>query len=155
MNKQDPNTWTARYVSWHTSECLRFLRDTNMMVVELMRQGEYQAAVAGLDRIINGLIVMQNSRCGDFRAHLCMLSWCEGNIIALGVDAPEGKRREAAMMMYRDACDFAKSDSTKESLKEIMYALNARMTLQEFAEEVEPNFPEDTIEILEKVTSQF
>ena len=154
MNKQDPNTWTPRYVSWHTRECLRFLQETNMLVVNLLKQGQYEACVAGLDRIINGLIVMQNSRCGDYRAHLCMLSWCEGNIIAMGVDAPEGKRRETALSMYRDACDFAKSDSTKESLKEIMYELQLRMSLQEFMEEVEPNFPEETLDILEKITGK-
>lgn len=154
MNKQDPNTWTPRYVSWHTRECLHFLQETNKMVVELLKQGQYEACVAGLDRIINGLIVMQNSKCGDYRAHLCMLSWCEGNIISMGVDAPEGKRREAALMMYQDACDFAKSDSTKEGLKEVMYALQSCMTLEEFTEKVEPNFPEETLDILEQITGK-
>lgn len=155
MNKQDPNTWTPRYVSWHKRECLRFLKETNMMVVKLLKQGEYEACVAGLDRIINGLIVMQNSKCGDYRAHLCMLSWCEGNIISMGVDASEGKRREMALMMYEDASDFAKTDSTKEGLKEIMYELQNCMTLKEFTEKVEPTFPEETLDILESITGKF
>ncbi len=154
MDRQDPNTWTAAYASANTAECLAFLRQTNTQAAELVREKRYEAAVAGLDRILNGLIVLQNSKVGNFRPHICMFSWCEANVIFMGVDAPEDKRRQTALALYRDACDFAGSESTRQSLREIIEALESGMAADEFRRELEPTFPTETADMMEKLNEQ-
>lgn len=151
MDKYDPNTWTESYVSSNRTECLDFLKETDYLVVNYVRQKNYSAAVAGLDRILNGLVVMQNGRCGDFRSHIAMFSQCEAAIAAFGAFGPsatESRRRETALKLFEDARDFAKSERTKEILSGVISALKSGAPLARIQEEYDPDFPQSVIDNL-------
>lgn len=151
MDKYDPNTWTESYVSSNRAECLSFIKETNSLVVNYIRQKNYSAAIAGLDRILNGLVVMQNGRCGDFRSHIAMFSLCEASIAAFGTfgpNAPETRRRGTALKLFEDALDFSRSEATKEILRDIISALKSGAPLARIKEEYDPDFPQSAIDNL-------
>lgn len=147
----DPNTWTGSFVSTNRAECLRFLRETTSMIVDFVQQKNYLAAIAGLDRVLNGLIIMQNAKCGDFRSHLAMFSMCEGSILAFGindVDVPESKQREAALKLFEDARDFSKSEQTRQFLQEIAADFKSGVSLKRIKDKYGSDFPQSVIDIL-------
>lgn len=132
MNKSDPNTWTESYVSSNRAECLRDLRDVNSQVMVFIRQKNYLPAITGLDRILNGLVTMQNGKCGDFRSHIAMFSLCEGAIIVFGdfgKSVSESRQRETALKCFEDARDFSKSAAAKENIRSIIAELKSGVPL--------------------------
>lgn len=135
MDIGDPNTWTKEYVVSHQTECLRFLQETNELVIRYVRQRNFPAVVAGLDRILNGLVLMQNSGCGDFRSHIAMFSMIEGTIIASCLDAPEDRVRKTAAAAFADARDFAKSDKAKENMEIFRSGLESGEPLSHWREQ--------------------
>ena len=66
----DPNEWTREFVSANPDFCIRKLKETNEQIIDWLKQGEHKTAVAGLDRVLNGLITMTNAGY-DFRSHIC------------------------------------------------------------------------------------
>ena len=155
MDKTDPNTWTKDFARDNKSYCFDFLAETNMLVVKYMKEGNYTGAVAGIDRILNGLIVIQNSGAADCKPHLCMFSWCNADIILHCVnDAPDYKRKEIALANYEDAYDFAKSTSTKDSLRLIISNIKGGVSVSDLKYRYERNCPQETIETLENLTNE-
>lgn len=155
MDRTDPNTWTKDFAKSNRSYCFDFLAETNMLVVKYMKEGNYTGAVAGIDRILNGLIVIQNSGAADCKPHLCMFSWCNADIILHCVnDAPDYKRKEIALANYEDAYDFAKSASTKDSLRLIISNIKGGVSVSDLKYRYARNCPQETIETLENLTNE-
>ncbi len=155
MDRTDPNTWTKDFAKNNKSYCFDFLAETNMLVVRYMKERNYKGAVAGIDRILNGLVVLQNSGVADCKPHLCLFSWCNGDIILHCVnDAPDYKRKEVALANYEDARDFAKSDSTKASLRSIISDIKSGASVSTLKSRYAANCPQETIETLESLTDE-
>lgn len=151
MDRSDPNTWTQSYVSSNRAECLRFLQETDRLVVKYIRERNYPAAVAGLDRILNGLVALHNGKCGNFRSHIAMFSMCEASVIAfgdLGPGAPESRRRATAMGLFQDAYDFSQSQATKETIAEVISQLKSGAPLTKIKSRYDSDFPQSTINFL-------
>lgn len=150
-DRRDPNTWTERYASSNRAECLEELRGINSLVVTYLRQKNYKAAAVGLDGILNGLIALQNGKCGDFRSHIAMFSLCEASIIAfgaLGADISESRRRETALSLFEDARDFSKSKATKEILCNMIAELKSGVPPAKIKQKYDPDFPQSEIDML-------
>ncbi len=155
MDRTDPNTWTKDFAKNNKNYCFDFLAETNELVVKYMKSGNYKGAVAGIDRILNGLIVLQNSGVADCKPHLCLFSWCNADIVLYCVnDAPDYKRKEVALANYEDARDFAKSDSTKESLRSIISDIKGGSSVSTLKSRYGRDCPQETIETLESLTDE-
>lgn len=157
MDISDPNTWTKEFVVSHWAECIRFLQDTNKLVIHYIRQRNYPAAITGLDRILNGLILMQNSGHGDFHSHISMFSMVEGTVIACCMEAPEDRLRKTAAALFADARDFAKTDKAKQKMEALRSELESGVPLSQwrkaYDEEETIGFLQDLNEQLEKECS--
>lgn len=139
VDSSDPNTWTKQYVRSHRGECLSFLKETNMLVIRYVRQNNYTAAIAGLDRILNGLMTMQNSGCGDYWTTMSVLSMAEGILLTFF-----GSRGiPNAIKVLKDAKDFARKPKTKQDIDAILVPLQAGKPLDAH--------PSDVIELLQMV----
>lgn len=148
MDRYDPNEWTKRFVTDEPEFCINVLRDINETVAALISERNFPPAVAGLDRIINGLIVFQNAGA-DFLPHICFFSWVEGELIAFGLEgANPSIRRQNAIKCYEDARDFAKSQNTKDNLTPIIEDLKAGVPFDELREDYDPDFPDSCVEML-------
>lgn len=148
MDKFDPNEWTPKFVRNEPEFCMELLRQINATVIEVVREKNYAPAVAGLDRILNGLITILKAG-GNVKPHLCMFSWMEAEIIAFGIDAPEEKCRRTAIALYEDARDFAKSENTKNDISQMISALRSRTPLSVLRQERGGDLAEEVAEILE------
>ena len=147
MDRYDPNQWTAEFVASNKSFCVELLKDTSEKIVSLTDCGDYKAAIAGLDRMLNGLIVMHNAGVGNCKPHLCGLSFAEGTIIACALDdAPDDKRRDTAIKAFLDARDYS-NGGLGQYADSAIDALRSGMTFDEFKETFDPNFPDDTVQI--------
>lgn len=145
----DPNEWTREFVSANPDFCIRKLKETNEQIIDWMKQGEHKTAVAGLDRVLNGLITMTNAGY-DFHSHICFLSWMEANIILFGDfgDAPEHNRIHTAKSVLLDARDFAKSDTAKNSINQILNDINKGYAISVLTSKYAADFPNSEIETL-------
>ena len=153
MDRHDPNQWTEKFVKSEPSFCMQILREINATVAELVDERNYPPAVAGLDRILNGLITFQNAGA-DMRPHLCFFSWMEAEIIAFGIDAPEENRRKTAISLYEDARDFAKSQNTKDNISAVIKELKRGVPLNKLRTEYDPDFPDSVVETLGDLQEQ-
>lgn len=146
---EDPNSWTKSYVSSNRSACIAHLREINLAIIQYVRQENYKAAITGLDRILNGLVVMSNSGCGNFNSHMSMFSLAEGIILIANPfkDAKEGNVREIAIKVLMDARDFAQSESTKQIVENMINAFQAGKSI----EQIEPEFPDSVVEVLQNM----
>lgn len=151
MDRYDPNQWDSNFVKENDSFCIDALRYTNKCVIDLLQQGVYDGAVAGIDRVLNGLIMLQNNTQGNYKPHLCMISWMEAFVIAFGVDAPENKKRENVIKCLEDARDFAKSESTKESITLCINDFSSGASFDEIYESEEHDFPNEVIQTLSDI----
>lgn len=138
----DPNNWTKEYVRSHRKECLSYLKETNLLVIRYVRQNNYEACITGLDRILNGLMTMQNSKCGDYWSIMSMFSMAEG--VLLTFLGPRGV--PVAIDMLKDAKDFARKPETKKEVDAILAPLQAGESLD--AE------PSDVVWLLQKMDHQ-
>jgi hypothetical protein len=156
MFNNDPNTWTADFVRRNAADCIQFLKEAHMTVIKLTRDGNYQPVVAGIDRIINGFITMHNAGVGNYMPHMATLSLLESQIVAFGVtEAPENRRIKTALNLMRDAYDFASTDTFKGAIKDCIEIFESGMDIDDIMDEVEPGFPEQTLELLEDLTVQY
>ncbi len=147
MDRYDPNEWTKSFVMENQTFCLEQLRCTNNRVIELIEQREYAPAVAGLDRIINGLITMLNAG-GDYRSQICFFSWIEANVILFGMDAPEDRKRDTALKLLEDARDFAKSETSKQNISAMISDLRSGKSISTIKNEYGSEFPSADIDML-------
>lgn len=147
MDRYDPNDWNTRFVSREPEFCMQVLRQTNATVIELLEAEEFAPAVAGMDRILNGLITFLNAGA-KVRPHLCFFSWMLAEIAAFGVDAPEDRRKKVAIGNLEDARDFAGSEGTKDTLSQIIREMKSRDSLARIQQRVDPDFPESVIDML-------
>ncbi len=153
MDRYDPNEWTQRFVTREPDFCLSVICQTTEQVIQLVKMRQYTPAISGLDRILNGLITFQNAGA-DFRPYICMFSWIEATIIALGANAPEENRRRTAISLYEDARDFATSENTKQNITSIIRILNSGRPLLSLKDDIEPDFPYSVEEILEDLLNR-
>lgn len=153
MDRYDPNDWNQRFVRQEPDFCMSVLRDTNETVINLLEQGNFAPAVAGLDRILNGLFTFLNAGA-DVRPHICFFSWMEGAVIAFGVDAPELLRKENAIKVLEDARDFAKGENTKQNITTLITEIKRTSSLSTLRDEFDPDFPESIIETLSDLQEQ-
>lgn len=149
LDTDDPNDWTKSYVSSNRSACLARLREINLTVIGCINQKDYKSAIVGLDRILNGLVIMSNSGCGNFRSHMSMFSLAEGTILVAnpfeGVN--EEKVRENAIKVLSDARDFAQNESTKRIVENMITSFHAGKSI----EQIEPEFPDSVVELLQNM----
>lgn len=125
LDHEDPNTWTSEYVIAHRNECLAFLREINQTVIRYVQLGNYTAAITGLDRILNGLITMQNSHCGNYRSHLSSFSMIEGTLLT----SFGSRGTPNAIKALKDARDFATNPKAKREIETALAALEKGMPL--------------------------
>ena len=152
MDRYDPNEWTTSFVRANADFCIQFLQETNAMVIQLLRKENYAASVAGLDRILNGLITFYNAGAQTdlVRFLICCHSMAESHVIAFGLEGGDlTLRRKNAIGCLEDARDFGDEDD-KEMLQPLADALYSNKSLAQIRYEIEPNFPTDTIDVLEK-----
>ena len=138
----DPNNWTKQYVRFHRRECLSNLREINLLVIRYVQQGNYTAAISGLDRILNGLMTMQNSKCGDYWSVMSMFSMVEGVLLA----SFGAQGIPVAIDALKDAKDFARSPDTRENIDSMLAQLQAGMPLD--------GDPGDMVWLLQKMDSK-
>lgn len=152
MDKMDPNQWTPSFVSSNRSFCMRTLQDSCGTIIDLVRNREYEVAVVGLDRLLNGMITMQNHAGCNYKSQICFCSWVEAEIVAFGVTrAPEEKRREVALGLYEDARDFAQHQKTIAALSAVIRDLRSGKSMAAIQQIHDPNFPDSVLSILESV----
>lgn len=149
LDIDDPNTWTKSYVLSNRSACLARLREINLIIIRCIRQEDYKSAIAGLDRILNGLITMTNSGCGNFRSHMSMFSLAEGTLIASHAiaEATEENTKATAIKLWEDARDFAQNESTKQTVENMINSFNAGESI----DQSDPEFPDSIIELLQNM----
>ena len=148
-DRYDPNQWTRDFVGENKDFCVGVIKDTNNQVISLLKAGEHKAAIAGLDRILNGLVTMINSGF-DYRSQACFFSWVEANIMLFGElqDAPEQNRINTAKEALLDARDFAKSETTKNNIGAIIDDINKGYSLSRLEDKYCEDFPDFEIETL-------
>lgn len=147
MDKNDPNQWTTSFIRNEPQFCMNVLREINATVAGLVEERNFAPAIAGLDRIVNGLITFQNAG-GEFKPHICFFSWVEAEVVAFGVEAPVYKRRETAIQLFRDAYDYASGQTVKQSLGPVIEALQGGIDLDELREGFDPEFPDSIVDML-------
>lgn len=154
MDRYDPNDWTPSFVSTEHEFCAQLLQKTCTTIIELVRNEQYEPAVAGLDHLINGMILMQNYAKYNYSSQISYCSWVEGEIVAFAVkNAPEEKRREVALKLFEDARDFAHSEKSVAAFSVMIRELRAKTPLSAIHAKYDPHFPDSVLEILEKVRS--
>ena len=149
MDRYDPNQWTKEFVLSNNDFCIRQLKETNNQAIDYLKQGEHKAVIAGMDRILNGLVTMMNAGY-DCRSHACFFSWVQANVMLFGnlPDAPEENRLKTAKAALLDARDFAKGETAKNNISLIIDDINKGYDLamleQKYAEDF-PNFEAETL----------
>lgn len=145
MDRYDPNEWTKDFVLSNKSFCVSFLKETNELIIKYVKEKNYKASIAGLDRMLNGLITMQNAGIGNCRPYICGLSFVEGDIIACGLfEAPNDRRRDIALKAFMDARDFS-TGGIGELANQAINALESGISFERFKQDFDPNFPDDTV----------
>ncbi len=145
MDRYDPNDWTKDFVRSNKSFCISVLKDGNEQIIEFVKKGDYKIVVAGLDRMLNGLVTMQNAGIGNYRPYSSVLSFVEGDIIACGlVEMSEDKRRNSALKLFMDARDFS-TGGIGGLASQAISALESGISLEKFKQEFDPTFPNGTV----------
>lgn len=149
MDRYDPNQWTKEFVVGNKDFCIRVIKDTNNQVINCLKQGEHKAVIAGIDRILNGLVTMMNAGY-DYRSQVCFFSLIEANVMLFGNlrDAPEQNRINTAKDVLLDARDFAKSETAKNNISAIINDINKGYELSALANKYAGDFPDFEIETL-------
>ncbi|MBR4308088.1 MAG: hypothetical protein IKT58_00690 [Oscillospiraceae bacterium] len=155
MDRYDPNQWTPEFVAGNKDFCIRQIKETNELVIRYLKEGEHKPVIAGMDRILNGLVTMMNIGY-DYRSHACFFSWIEANVLLFGnlQDAPEKNRIATAKKMLLDASDFAKSENAKNSIREILNDIDRGYDLSALERKYAEDFPNFEIETLWDLNSK-
>ena len=150
MDILDPNTWTAEYVVNNYYDCFARLSEVNEKVIFLFRKGDSKAAVAGMDRMINGAVTIHNSLSVDMSRFLAANSFCEGLLITCAMDsAPDAKRRESAAAAFEDARSFS-PEYDGETTRQYIRALSSGRSFGEIRDGLCPRYWNDVESILKK-----
>lgn len=148
MDRFDPNQWTVEFATENRGFCIREIREINDQVINCLEQGEHTAAIAGLDRILNGLVTLIHAGC-DCRSEACFFSWVEANIMLFGsIDAPNENIIRTARKTLLDARDFAKSEQAKNNIREILDELNRGYSVSALKSKYGTEFPKAEIQML-------
>lgn len=155
MDRTDPNTWTQSFVKDNIKYCFDFLAETNKIVVRCIRQGEFTGAVAGVDRIINGLITIHNSGAQKCKELISGFSRANGDILLFSLaDTDERKFREAALANYEDAYDFSSEASSRGYIRLRIDDIKDGRSLSALKSRYAKDYPENTISALQKLTDE-
>ncbi|MBR5922545.1 MAG: SH3 domain-containing protein [Clostridia bacterium] len=148
MDIYDPNQWTVEFARQRGIFCINFLKETNAKVIEKLREGNCKAAAAGIDRMLNGAVTLQNAGEYDMRPFLATYSFNQGLIAVCGItDASEEQRRQAAIAAFSDARDFSNA-SLREIAVSVIGMLQSGQNLQSIKTEICPNFPSELIGLM-------
>ncbi len=156
----DPNQWSKSFVQQDPAGCVAFLIETNGRIRQLLQQREYPAAIAGIDRVLNGLVTMQNAGLGNFRPHIAVMSSVEGTILAFAELELDGKvasqedRRKGAIQAFSDAGDFAGGERLQTLSAQMVQLLQSGKSLNEIAIEQCVSLPADAVDGIDTVTEQ-
>ena len=155
MDRHDPNQWTREFVSENKDFCIRAIKENNDKVSAFLKEGEHKLAIVGLDRIMNGLITMTNAGY-DYRSQVSSYSEIEASIMLFGnlEDAPEQNRIKTAKEALLDAMDFAKDETTKKAISEILDDINKGYNLSALASKYAGDFPDSEIKALENLNKK-
>ena len=148
MDIYDPNQWTVEFAKQKGAFCISFLKETNAKVIEKLREGNYKAAAAGIDRMLNGAVTLHNTGDYDMRPFLSTYSFNQGIITVCGItDAPEQQRRQTAISSFSDARDFSTA-SLREISIGVINMLQSGQSLLSIKTEICPNFPSEIIGVM-------
>ena len=148
MDIYDPNQWTVEFAKQKGIFCIDFLKETNAKVIEKLREGNYRAAAAGIDRMLNGAVTLHNAGDYDMRPFLSTYSFNQGIIAVCGLtDAPEEQCRQTAISAFSDARDFA-TDSLRDTAVGVINMLQSGQSLIYVRSEICPNFPSEVIGVM-------
>ena len=149
MDRHDPNQWTKEFVVNNKDFCIGEIKDFNKLIIKYLQEGEHQAVIAGLDRVLNGLVTMINAGY-DYRSHVCLLSWVEANVMLFGnlQEFAEENRINTAKQALLDARDFAKSDTVKNNTNAIVDDINNGYDLAALRAKYEEDFPNAEIDTI-------
>ena len=149
MDRHDPNQWTKEFVVNNKDFCIGEIKDFNKLIIKYLQEGEHQAVIAGLDRVLNGLVTMINAGY-DYRSHVCLLSWVEANVMLFGnlQEFAEENRIKTAKEVLLDARDFAKSDTVKNKTNAIVDDINNGYDLAALRVKYEEDFPNVEIDTI-------
>lgn len=148
MNKYDPNEWTTVFVRNNKKFCFSFLQDTNQEIIEYLKKGEYETAVAGIDRMLNGAVVIQNAGVANMKPFLCTYSFNIGVVVICGVErGTEINRRNIAISNFLDAIEFS-NGGLKVYAQQAVDLLRSNRNMDDIKNELCPNFPQDLINLM-------
>lgn len=128
VDSEDPNTWTAQYVTLHRKECLTLIWETNQITIRCLREGSYAPAIVGLDRILNGLITMHNCKRENYRSFLFSFSMLESIVLMALIPSNPDKASSitsSAIATLEDAMDFARTIRAKRNIKDTIRQIRA------------------------------
>lgn len=159
IDENDPKTWTGSYVSSNQRDCLITLQAHNLMAINYLQQKNYVGALAYLNPIREGLLIMHNEGCGIFRLRIATFSMCAGMIIAFGsFDASFSKsqQREEALIYLEYAKDMVRDIESWKPMQnfyqKIIDDLKSYVSLSQLKDKYD--FPQSVIDILTKATDE-
>ncbi len=148
MDRYDPAEWTQSFVSENSTFCFEFLQSTNQRVIELLKQGDYAAALAGIDRMLSGAATMHKAQVSNMLPFLATNSFNAGIIATCGLKGvPDDKRRQTAIAAFEDARDFSSAD-LQNLATTVIGMLKSGRSFESIKAEISPNFPQDVIELM-------
>lgn len=153
MNIDDPETWTGSYVSSNQTDCLITLQAHNLMAIDYLHQKNYLGALAYLNPIREGLLIMHNEGCGIFRLQIATFSMCTALITAFGsfdasVDTSQRREDALAYLEYAKKMvgDIESWKSMQNFYQKIIDDLKSCVSLTQLKDKYD--FPQSVIDIL-------
>ena len=140
MDINDPAAWSAEYVSKNLSACVQCMKEVNARVITLYREGDYPAAVVGINHMLSGAQRIQSAAGSDMHRFLAAGSFVAGLIVAFDMrTVPDDKRRETAVAGFLDAQDFMPSYHA-ELISRLIKALQSGRPFDVIRVELCPNW---------------
>lgn len=169
VNHDDPRTWNKKHAVQNRKECLFCLQETNMAVVDFIKEKKPTAAIIGLDRLMSGLALMSERKdFGDVMPYLSAISCVKGEVMAFTSledlvreaenyndkspqERAEGLRKEYqkdAITALEDARDYSRSSEVKGYVAPIISALKAGAPPRQVQQQYAPEYPWDLPDVL-------
>lgn len=169
VNHDDPRTWNKKHAVQNRKECLFCLQETNMAVVDFIKEKKPTAAIIGLDRLMSGLALMSERKdFGDVMPYLSAISCVKGEVMAFTSledlvreaenyndkspqERAEGLRKEYqkdAITALEDARDYSRSSEVKDYVTPIISALKAGAPPRQVQQQYAPEYPWDLPDVL-------
>ena len=147
--------WSPDYVRKNPEACIREMKETNERIISFLQKGDDKSAVAGMDRLLNSAVAVNNSGVCDMKTFLADNSASQGMIIVCGLDGvSDAKRRQTALTAFEDALDFSQG-RLSEFHKQMISDLKNGVDFDTLRARYGRSFPHDVIRSLSKNTQSF